>query len=267
MKKGITLIALIITVIILLILAGTAISIAINGGDIFGKASTAREQWNESVLQEESSLTSLLNSAEEYTDGRWIIAWVYDGSHWSNPFYRDEELANHFDFNSSEQGSYEFLDTDYSISSIDEIEGSFTAKLYTNGELRISGVGILPTTIGGGHTPSGPWNGNIHVKISNGETDITDYEDLKTYIWGQVTKIILEEGITEIPDMAFNAAPFTSYEFPSTLTTIDEDAFAFSQWVNNLYYTVPGYYDSLSQTSYVNIVVNGIEHKLVVGYT
>ena len=45
-NKGITLIALIITVIVLLILAGTAISIAMNGGDIFGKATTAREEWN-----------------------------------------------------------------------------------------------------------------------------------------------------------------------------------------------------------------------------
>ena len=51
-ERGITLIALIITVIVLLILAGVAISIAINGGDIFGKARTAREEWNVSVEQE-----------------------------------------------------------------------------------------------------------------------------------------------------------------------------------------------------------------------
>lgn len=62
MKKenGITLIALIITVIILLILAGTAISIAINGGDIFGKASQARAEWNEAVAEEESELNKYI---------------------------------------------------------------------------------------------------------------------------------------------------------------------------------------------------------------
>ena len=55
-ERGITLIALIITVIVLLILAGTAISIAINGGDIFSKASTARDQWNASVADEENKI-------------------------------------------------------------------------------------------------------------------------------------------------------------------------------------------------------------------
>ena len=60
-KKGITLIALIITVIVLLILAGTAISIAINGGDIFGKASQARAEWNISVENENNEIINLLD--------------------------------------------------------------------------------------------------------------------------------------------------------------------------------------------------------------
>ena len=61
-ENGITLIALIITVIILLILAGTAVSIAINGGDIFTKTSSARSAWNTAVQQEEASLNSLLKN-------------------------------------------------------------------------------------------------------------------------------------------------------------------------------------------------------------
>ena len=63
-QKGITLIALIITVIILLILAGTAISIAINGGDIFNKAAQARTKWNEQVNEE----NTVLNYYIEYLD-------------------------------------------------------------------------------------------------------------------------------------------------------------------------------------------------------
>ena len=59
-ERGITLIALIITVIVLLILAGVAISIAINGGDIFGKASTARAEWNVAVEKENSAIQDLL---------------------------------------------------------------------------------------------------------------------------------------------------------------------------------------------------------------
>ena len=67
-SKGITLIALIITVIVLLILAGTAISIAINGGDIFSKATTAREEWNTAVKSEETTMLELLEIADDATN-------------------------------------------------------------------------------------------------------------------------------------------------------------------------------------------------------
>ena len=68
-ERGITLIALIITVIVLLILAGTAISIAINGGDIFSKASEARKEWNISVEKEETELQNLMDLLNTVADG------------------------------------------------------------------------------------------------------------------------------------------------------------------------------------------------------
>ena len=62
---GITLIALIITVIVLLILAGTAISISINSGNIFSKTQSARELWNTAVENENTQLSEVL----QYLDG------------------------------------------------------------------------------------------------------------------------------------------------------------------------------------------------------
>ena len=59
-ERGITLIALIITVIVLLILAGTAVSIAINGGDIFTRANEAKTSWNSKVSTEESEINNAL---------------------------------------------------------------------------------------------------------------------------------------------------------------------------------------------------------------
>ena len=59
-NKGITLIALVITVIILLILAGTAISISINGGDLFGRSQNAVAQYNNRVAEEEDALYNVL---------------------------------------------------------------------------------------------------------------------------------------------------------------------------------------------------------------
>ena len=75
-QKGITLIALIITVIILLILAGTAISISINGGDLFGKSQNAVTQYNNRVAEEENAINevwNILNKRNEINDSVGII--------------------------------------------------------------------------------------------------------------------------------------------------------------------------------------------------
>ena len=59
-KHGITLVALVITIIILLILAGTAISLSTNGSNLFSKTTEASENWNQAVNNENNSLTSTL---------------------------------------------------------------------------------------------------------------------------------------------------------------------------------------------------------------
>ena len=58
--KGITLIALVITIIVLLILAGAAVSIGLNSGDLFGKANTAVTEWNSKVAEEDNYLNNYL---------------------------------------------------------------------------------------------------------------------------------------------------------------------------------------------------------------
>ena len=62
-ELGITLVALVITVIVLLILAGAAINMAINSEGLFGKANEAVEEWNSAVAEEESQLESLIEKA------------------------------------------------------------------------------------------------------------------------------------------------------------------------------------------------------------
>ena len=66
-NKGITLIALIITVIILLILAGTAISISINGGDLFGKSQNAVAEYNNKVDEENTEINRWLSYLDQYS--------------------------------------------------------------------------------------------------------------------------------------------------------------------------------------------------------
>lgn len=60
--RGITLIALVITVIILLILAGVAINLMVGEKGIFSKAKYSAEQYNNASLNEAEMLNSLVNS-------------------------------------------------------------------------------------------------------------------------------------------------------------------------------------------------------------
>ena len=65
-RNGITLIALVITVIALLILAGAAVSIGLNGDSVFSKANEAKTEWNEKVAEENKTSNSYLRYLKEY---------------------------------------------------------------------------------------------------------------------------------------------------------------------------------------------------------
>ncbi len=66
-KRGITLIALVITIIVLLILAGVSINVVFNQGDLFGKANNAVEKWNNKIAEEENLINTIFGelSGEE----------------------------------------------------------------------------------------------------------------------------------------------------------------------------------------------------------
>ena len=75
-QKGITLISLVITVIILLILATVAINLAVDSNGLFGKAGQASNKWNESVASEESALNGLIGTLDEMT---YVHSWTRTG--------------------------------------------------------------------------------------------------------------------------------------------------------------------------------------------
>ena len=63
-KKGITLVSLVITIIVLMILAGVAISLATGEDSIFSKANEVASKWNESAINEQETVNMLLNVLE-----------------------------------------------------------------------------------------------------------------------------------------------------------------------------------------------------------
>lgn len=63
-KNGISLIALVITIIVLIILAGVAINVTFNQGDLFGKANNAVEKWNNKIAEEAELINTIFGELQ-----------------------------------------------------------------------------------------------------------------------------------------------------------------------------------------------------------
>lgn len=75
-NRGITLIALIITIIILLILVGVSINLAIKG-DLFGSAEKAVSGTNDKVAQEQTRVDELMGELERVESQNAVHNWQY----------------------------------------------------------------------------------------------------------------------------------------------------------------------------------------------
>ena len=65
-KEGITLVALVITIIVLLILAGVSYGIIIDSDNVFIKAREASEKWNNDVKYENDVMVKQVENVIEY---------------------------------------------------------------------------------------------------------------------------------------------------------------------------------------------------------
>ena len=92
---GITLIALIITIVVLLILAGTAVTIGLDGGQLFSRANNAVTKWNSKVSEENEKINEV-----------WDIL---------NPVEKIKQV------NDTNPGTLEVSGTTYTINSIEDL--------------------------------------------------------------------------------------------------------------------------------------------------
>lgn len=67
-EKGITLIALVVTIIVLLILAGVAISLTIGQGGIFDKAQDAANTWRNAETNQERAFNGFVSEYDSVYD-------------------------------------------------------------------------------------------------------------------------------------------------------------------------------------------------------
>ena len=69
-KRGITLIALVVTIVVLLILAGITINMLFSNGGIFKTAQDAANAWNEATVNEQESLNNLADQIANLVNGQ-----------------------------------------------------------------------------------------------------------------------------------------------------------------------------------------------------
>ncbi len=69
-RNGITLISLVITIIVLLILAGVSINVVFNQGNLFEKANNAVEKWNNKIAEEENLINTIFGELQGEERGR-----------------------------------------------------------------------------------------------------------------------------------------------------------------------------------------------------
>ncbi len=69
-KRGITLIALVVTIVVLLILAGITINMLFSNGGIFKTAGDAANAWNEATVNEQESLNNIADQIENWANGQ-----------------------------------------------------------------------------------------------------------------------------------------------------------------------------------------------------
>ena len=86
-----------------------------------------------------------------------------------------------------------------------------------------------------------PYGSSIGVMFDNCKFTVAggEFDDLFISAPGvfydfENAKVIFKEGITEIADFSFTDAPFSHYEFPSTLLTIGDSAFADNSYLKEI---------------------------------
>lgn len=252
-NKGITLIALIITIVVMLILVGITINVVLNS-NILGSAKNAGKKWQDEEQKEATesniiidgveyaSIEAYLNANKEVTnpynpDG-WVAAWTCPDGGTSEEW---SDMINHGEPAEGDIVAKLYETTGNPIISMDEVlyeGGDYNFVLVIEGEGAIGdtpngyawnfpGITIQNVIIGNGITEIGAHNfdsDTFHsVTIPDSVTKIGDYA---FYGCSSLTSITIPNGVTSIGNGAFaQCISLTSMTIPTSVTRIEGETF------------------------------------------
>ncbi len=198
-KRGITLIALVVTIVVLLILAGVSISLILDNNGIIQKSKDAKREYGQARANEQADLDKIDSWIDEVANTPEIVEPV-NIDDWEYREENDETITL-----TSYKGTDTIVIIPNSINGkkVKKISGNTTGS--TDNHARYFSI----------------WN----KSICNGN----EYDNASTgYSKGQdtITKVIISEGIEEIEAQAFQySTALCEISIPNTMSKIGNSAF------------------------------------------
>ena len=275
-KRGITLIALVVTIIVLLILAGISISMLTGQNGILNRASEAKEEYSNSTEKEQlqlsynSAITRKLGesiTAEELQNElNEVVGKNEDGTSKTETtdmgnrvFYVKFVKTNHnYRVDNGEVTLITGEDksvvepknvADWEYTPNDD--GTLTIKGYKGSDTEV----VVPNCIGGVKVKkiSGKYGDGLSIWSDDIRDDNIRFGWRSGYTKGQKTikKIIISYGIEEIGDYTFwGTAGVENISIPSSVTSIGEESFTNCVSLTNI--TIPSSVTSIGAVSFEN---------------
>ncbi len=216
-QKGITLIALIITVIILLILAGTAISISINGEDLFGRSQNAVAQYNNKADEEEKKINDLWNILNSINGG------ISPSDKLSEEQLKTKIMNEDEDCGIDENGNIIPINVwNYVVNDEDEtatLEGTYEYDDW-DAEYHMTGNAYKGNIINGKLEHEIP----VYLKISNKPYKVTELGYL-AFCGMTFNSFLIPNNIITIGSQSFYGAKIPNLEVPDSVKKISTEAF------------------------------------------
>ena len=220
-NKGITLIALIITIIVMLILVGITINVVLNS-NILGSAKNAGKKWKDEAQKEAGNMTITMDgveyaSIEDYIQGNriydpegWEMAWTCaDGGEWSSTINKGETAEGDMVAKLYKTGN-----------KITPSNSYFTGEEGDEYHLVIEGIGIM------GNLMTKDEYDNVTARGWQESTGMLYEGSSDTCIMMYVSKVIVGEGIKNIGAGAFDTGTeLNNVILPNSITSIGKGAF------------------------------------------